>query len=905
MADQPPRRIREVFRLSLRRPQHLRAEVDDEIRFHLQERIDTLVARGWTAADAAVEARRRFGDPDDVRPALLAAATSRDRRLDWLEHLDSLRGDLRLGARQLRHAPTFSFGIILAIALGIGANATMFSVIDRLLLRAPAGIAAPEDVYTFARGGRDRVSSAMSYVAFSALRDEMAGVATLSAETFFSLAVGAGADARSENALFVDADYFKVLGTKPVLGRYFVDDDFRASNNAPVVIGYGLWQRDFGGDRSVIGRGLVVGDQRLVIVGVAPSGFNGVEGVELGPFELWLPLALSPKLTFSPPDWRTSPQRRFFPLARLRPGVDPSTVARRATTVQRALERTLPNGDTTTVLELQSILPSRASALTPIARIASMLGAVALLVLVIACFNAANLMLARAIRREREIAIRLALGVSRRRLIRQLVVDSLLLSVLAALGAIGVAAGGAAIMRQVLLQGVLWSGALVDARALGFIAVAAILSALLTCAFPALMLLRRFDVHRALAGGSARQAGRSGRTRFASLLVVTQGALSALLLIGALLFVHSLERIRNVPVGIDVEHATMAKLDPRSTASPGSNALFSELAARASRIPGVSSVSIAEGAPFTVLQVRQIAVPGIAASSDVIQNGTVLRAVSSNYFETIGTSIVRGRGFAASEDRADGEPLAVINASMASVLWPNGDAIGRCIQVAAAEPAKAPCRRVVGVASDVYLSVTNTDHRELASVYVPLSQGGNIPRSRAVIVRSGDGRALPRMLREAAVAGGATIPLGDVFSLEAKLAPQLRPWKLGATMFGIFGALAFVLAALGTYSMFAYNVAQRSQEMGVRIALGARTVDILSLIGRQGALLALIGTAIAIGSAAFLAPLIQPLLFETPARSVSVYIVVGVAMTLVASGASLVPAWRGARVDPLTAIRSE
>ena len=251
------------------------------------------------------------------------------------------------------------------------------------------------------------------------------------------------------------------------------------------MISYGLWQRELGGDPGVIGHELTVDDHRLRIVGVAPRDFNGVARIQA--IGLWLPVNLLPTLTFAPQNWATSNLRMFFPVARLKPGVDPALVARRATTVQRALERTVPNGDTTIAVELRSIFPSRAPELSPEARVASMLGAVSVFVFIIACFNAANLMLARAVRREREIAIRVALGVSRGRLVRQLIIDSLLLSTLGALVAIAIAAGGASIMRSVLLQGVAWSGNLLDARTLGFIAVTALVAALLTCVFPALL----------------------------------------------------------------------------------------------------------------------------------------------------------------------------------------------------------------------------------------------------------------------------------------------------------------------------------------------------------------------------------------------------------------------------------
>ncbi len=906
--DDSRRRIRPAFHLGLRRKDHVGADIDEEIAFHLQERVDALVARGWSEADAMAEAKRLFGDPKAARPALFAAATVRNRRARLARALGlDLRRHEALSARQLRHAPTFAVGVIIAIALGIGANATMFSVIDRLMLRAPAGIAAPAEVYTFVRVGHERGSSATSYPAVMALRDNLARVATIATESFASsLSVGFGTETRPERTVFVDGEYFPVLGAHAALGRLLARDDMQLPDGFPVaVISYGLWQREFGGDRNVIGRDLIIGEQRLRIVGVAARDFNSVG---IAPLDLWLPITLATKLTFVLPQWSTGVQRWVFPIARLRPGVNPALVAQRATTLRRALERTLPRGDTTTAIELQSILPSRAPVLSPEAKIAALLGAVSLLVLIVACFNAANLMLARAVRREREIAIRVALGVSRRRLVRQLVIDSLLLSTLGAVAAIGIAALGGSIMRGVLLQGFVWSGSLVDARTLGFIGVTAVIAALLTCVFPTLLLVRRFDVGHALSHASVRQAGRAHRPGFISLLVVAQTVLSALLLIGALLFVRSLTNVRRVPVGIDVDHVAIAMLDPKNLRAdgPAVDARFTDLAARASRIPGVTGVTIAEGAPFSVYETRLIAVPGLSPELDAIKNGTLLRPVAPNYFATIGTRIVQGRTFTAAEDRADGEQLAIINASMAAMLWPNGDAMGKCVQVAAREPATSPCRRIIGIAEDLHEQVTNLDSRESASIYVPLNQGGHLIEARAVVVRTATESApVARQLRLAALNRDASIALGDVFTIQSKLDPELRPWKLGATMFGAFGLLALVLAALGAYSMFAYSVAQRTQEMGVRIALGARTRDILALIGKEGAVLATVGVMIAMTSAAVLAPFVQPLLFQTPARSVGIYLSVAIAMLAVAIAASLVPAWRGARVDPLTAIRAE
>jgi predicted permease len=622
---------------------------------------------------------------------------------------------------------------------------------------------------------------------------------------------------------------------------------------------------------------------------------------------MWLPLPLASRLTFFGSAWNTGAVW-LFPIARLSPGVDPTKIENQMTAFRRSMERDRPRGDTTITLEIHSILPSRARSLSPEAKIAALLGGVSLLVLLVACTNAANLMLARAVRREREIAIRVALGVSRWRLIRQLIVDALLLSTLGAVAAIGIAALGSAIMRRVLLQGLVWDGSLVDARTIAFIAIATLVAALLTSVIPAWMVLHRVNVAHAIGNASARQAGRSQRSVAISSLVIAQTVLSAVLLIGALLFVRSLQNVRHVPVGMDVDHIVVASIDPKRTHAndAAGDALFTELAAQAANLPGVKSTAITEGIPYLYNQVRRIAAPSVSPDLDWIQNGVAMQAVTPNYFATMGTRIERGRSFDASEDRVDGEPVAIVNSSLANGLWPGVDAIGKCIQVAPKEPEKSACRRIVGIVEDLRPIVTNADPHETSAVYVPLSQATHVLYARVVIVRaSNDATDLPRELLNLAHGGNFVLPVADVWTMSSKLEPQLRPWKLGATMFGVFGVLAFLLAALGTYSVIAYSVAQRTQEMGVRIALGARTMDILTLIGRQGATLGIFGVAIALVVAAMLAPFVQPLLFNTSGRSVTVYATVGLSMVMVAVVASLIPAWRGARVDPLAAIRAE
>jgi len=558
-------------------------------------------------------------------------------------------------------------------------------------------------------------------------------------------------------------------------------------------------------------------------------------------------------------------------------------------------------------VELQSVLPARAKTFSPEVKIASLLGAVSLLVLLIACSNATNLMLARCIRRRREIGIRMALGVSRRRLVASLLTDAMLLAMLGGIAAIVVAAAGAALMRDVLLQGAVWDGGVIDERTLAFIASAAILAGLFTGLVPAVVLLHRFDLSRAI--GEGRQSGGVHRQRAISSLVVTQAALSGVLLIGASLFARSLANVRAVPLGVDMDHTLVVSLDHETLKMPlpRADALFAKLRAAVAQVPGIAGVAVAEGVPFSqwFLSTR-LSVPGHSPDAPAIQRGAFIRAVTSSYFSTIGTRIVQGRAFAETDDRESGEQLAIISVEMATALSPDGAAVGRCVRLGADS---MPCRRIVGVAENTQESALEPSTPESGYgdiVYVPLSQGRHTIGARTLIARAivSPTDVIPA-IRTAVQRVEPNMPLADVWSMQSRHEPELRPWRLGATMFGVFGSLALVLAALGLYSVIGYSVAQRAGEMGIRIALGARRRDILSLVGTQGAMLAGVGIAVATTSAAILAPLVQPLLFHTPARSVAVYALVGGVVVGVAIAASLIPAARAARIDPMSVIRSE
>lgn len=900
-----PSNVRRLLGVLRRGPRAQAKEIDDEIAFHIQERIDALLDRGWTPADAKAEAIRRFGDLATERAALFAAAQHRDRRLVVFDWFDAVRTDLRVAARQLRRAPTFAVGVITAFALGVGANATMFSVIDRLLLRPPAQVADPGNVYAIHAPPRD----AISFPAFVDLRDKLAGAAGIAVQTTGrQLAIGRGDEALMVQGVFVDGGYFRTLGVRPVAGRLLADDDATLPNGQPVaVIGFGLWQRLFDGDPGVVGRDLIVSSTHVRIVGVAPPGFNGIGR---RPLDIWMPVTLASALLPAGPQWpwATADNAWLNAIARVGPGIDPQRIAGRATALLRAAALERATRDTSISIELESILPSRAGALSPEAKIAVMLGAVSVLVLLLACANASNLMLARTIRRRREIAIRLALGISRRRLVAGRVVDALLLATLGGAAAIGVAAAGGMIMRDVLLDGLVWNGSLVNGRALGFVAIVTVAAGLSTGLLPGLALRRRFDLSGAI--GEGRQSGGIHRSRFISSLVVTQTVFSSVLLIGALLFVQSLTNVRRVPLGMDLERTVAVSLDTKvlRTAASRADALFAKLSSAVARVSGVVSIATAEGTPFSQWYLStRISVPGHAPDAPEIERGAFIRAVTSSYFATIGTHILQGRAFAEADDRTSGEQIAIVSADMAKALWPDVDPIGRCLRLGADS---MPCRRIVGVAEATQESAIGPNDSSspyAAIVYVPLSQGRHTVGARTLVARIDDAgsSAIINQIRRAVQQVDPTMPLADVWLMQSRHDPEVRPWQLGATMFGAFGALALVVAALGLYSVIAYSVAQRTGEMGIRIALGAHAADIVALVGSQGARLAGVGIVIAVAGAASIAPLVQPLLFHVSARSPGTYMAAGVVMIVVAVAASMVPAARAARTSPMSVIRSE
>ena len=906
--------FRRLFRLP-DRASRVEADVDAEIAFHFEMRVRELEARGAPPERARAEALREFGDVAKWRDTMSRVDRERigaRRRAEWW---DALWQDLRYAARGLRRQPGFAAVVVLTLALGIGANATMFGIVDRLLLRPPAHVQGADRLTRlyFARtlpGTGEFTSNYTSYLDYEVLRDSVPSAAAVAPFFTVETTLGRGAEARMVRASAVTGDFFAALGVRPFAGRLFTAAEGHDPGDRVAVIGYGFWQRHFGGDPAALGRVVQVGAASYEVVGVAPQGFTGLE---LGPVDVWLPLAARAR-EIAGDDWTTN--IRMQVVARLSSGAPPERLAAEATELQRRasaarLGAAIAAPDAPSARVLAGPLaaargPEELRGKDP--AVATWLAGVAAVVLLIACANVANLLLARAARRRREIAVRLALGAGRGRLAAQLLVEGLMLATLGGAGGLLLARWGGDAVRAALLPDVAWSDAPLDLRMLAFTAAAALATGVLVALAPMLQATHP-ELVGALKAGALMNQGRTGRGRRISLrtaLLVAQAALSVVLLVGAGLFVRSLRNVASIDLGFDARRVLVVTVN--FTGGGGFTAaqveeLFGRAEERVRALPGVAQAGVASATPFGSGGATRLRAEGWDSLPPLGEAGLPkITAVSAGYFEAMGTRVVRGRGFTP-EDRAGAPLAAVVNQTMARRLWPGQDPVGKCLHVGADT---APCSRVVGVVGDIRRD--RLGDAEPLQYYVPLAQRQWLPWPRALFVRPAapePSAALVAEVRNAVHALAPGLPYVNVRPLQELVEPQVRPWRLGAAMFGAFGGLALLIAAVGLYSVISYGVAQRTRELGVRVALGARAADVLRLVVGEGVRVAAAGVALGALGALAAGRFVAPLLFDTSPRDPLVFGGVTLALLLVALVASLVPARRASRVDPMVALRSE
>ena len=815
--------------------------------------------------------------------------------------------DLRYAVRSLHKSPGFTAAAVLTLALGIGANTTIFSFINAILLRPPEGVADPSRVvaiYTsdFSSGP----FGTSSYPDFEAIREEGSVFSSVAVYDLRPLSLALGDEAEMITGQTVSGDFFSLVGAVPALGRLLGPDDARVQGGEAVaVISHRLWLRRFGGDPQVVGRDLRLNGQGFKVVGVAARGFGGlVRGIGA---DVWIPATMIPVLQPGSDDLSNLGSRAFFVVGRLRPGVTPAQAQSRLAALARARFEQFPDywrtvsgeGRRLTVLpEAQSRVPPQGRGLA--------LGAAALLmiavglVLLIACANIANLLLARASHRRREIAVRIALGASRLQLVRHLLTESL---VLAAMGAgAGLllaqwAAGAAAAIRLPMLPVRISLDVGLDARVLGFTALVAVITGLAFGLAPALRGTRPQLIDE------LKREATLARGRWLSLrnaLVVLQVAVSLVLLVGAGLFVRSLGRAEGVDPGFDPRNVALMTLELTSNGFDESRgrALYDQLLERARAMPGVESVTLAREVPLsgccsrrgTTIEGYQ---PRQGESTEI--NWSV---VGPHYFRTLRIPLSQGRDFAP-QDRAGAPPVIIVNQAFARRYWPGQDPLGKRVSL---RGPGGPFAEVVGVARDGKYRTLGED--PLPFLYVPFAQLYRSPMTLHVRT-SGDPAALLPELRAEVRTLAPGLPIINPTTLEEAASVALLPHRLGAALLGTLGGLAAVLAVLGLYGVLAYSVTQRTREFGIRGALGAaRRRLVLQVIG-EGMLLAGAGTAIGLALSVAATRLVRGFLFGVSPLDPAAFGVMTLLIGCVTLVASYLPARRATRVSPMEALRYE
>ncbi len=901
--------LRRFLRID-RGPTTVDRDLDEELRFHFDMSVEELVQHGMTLDQARREAARRFGDVDRHRENLRAIDTDRAKQRRRIEIWHTLTHDIRYAVRGLRMNPGLAAVVALTLGLGIGANATMFGIVDRLLLRPPTGLRDPgtaNRVYlsrTF--DGEETFTSNISYKRYLELRDGTSSFSQTAAFFNTEFVIGTGDAARELEVGMVSASFWPFFGVRPALGRFFTADEDRVPEGTPVtVLAHGYWRSAFAGAPDVVGKTISIGRKIYTIIGVAPKEFSGMSMQALAAF---IPITSGANDLFGGDRGRASDPARYYTthnmswmemLVRRKPGI---TVEQATADLTAADRRSVATQATATVVNERrpraiaaSILRERGPQQGRDSKVATWLGGVSLVVLLGACANVANILLARAFRRRREIAVRMALGISRSRLLAQLFTESLVLAVLGAAAGVLVAHWGGGVLRATLLPNVEWGSTLADQRVLAFAAAGAVVVGFITGLAPAFQSVQS-DVAAALKSGGAKSG--LHRSRLRTSLLVFQAALSVLLLVGAGLFVRSLHNVRALDLGYDPERIVFVSTQMRGIQLPNAEraALARRLVDRARQLPGVDGAARTLTVPFYINSIQDLFVPGIDSVNRL--GDFYLHAVSDGYFDAMGTRILRGRAITTA-DRA-GAPLSiVVSQSMAKTLWPGKDALGQCVKV---DADTVPCSTVVGIAEDIRRG--SFDEQGGLQYYVSADQrqyyGGNLfvrtryePRRDAARIR----RELQRLMPGVSYVNAT--PLQNI------LDENSRAWQLGATMFTIFGALGLLLAAVGLYAVMAYTTTQRTHELGVRIALGARTADVVRLVVAGGLRVALVGVAIGALVALIAGRFIAPLLFEISPKDPSVFAVVAVTLVATAVLASLVPAWRATRVDPNVALRTE
>jgi putative ABC transport system permease protein len=880
---------------ALRLPPEREIEVVEELALHMEAVYEGALADGLSESEAEARAAQgydwRLLECELSRAERPAPARALQPSLELIERkggtrMESLLQDLRFGLRMLWKNPGFTLIAVFILSLGIGANTALFSIVNAVLLRS---LPYPQSERLVALWqGPQRGALGQLPVSPPELMDyraEQRVFEQLAAHTMADVSLSGSGEPERLRAAVVSADWFAALGSPPLSGRVFLPEEHQPGQNNTVVLSYGLWQRRFGGDAQILGRSVTLNGRARAVTGVMPPGFRFPAEADL-----WLPLAFTPE-QLSPAQ---RPRHYLTAIARLKAGV---TLAQAQEDV-RAIAGRFPGGLNARLVGLREDLVGQAKA--PL----SVLMAAVVFVLLIACANVGGLLLARATARQGEMAIRQSLGASRGRLIRQSLTESLSLAFIGGVFGALLAAWSKELLGPLVAQALPRADEIrLDGYALAFALGFTLLTGLLFGLAPAWQ-AARLNLNETLKLGAPGAVGFS-RRRARSLLVVSEVALAVLLLAGSGLFLRSFYHLTTASPGFvpaQVLTADLALPFARYDTNAKRAAFYQELTPRLAALPGAQAVGIVSDLPLSGMNAdRSYTHDGVPPDQQRRSPPNAdYRHCSPQYFNAIGIPLLRGRAFN-EQDGSGGQPVVIVNETLARRIWPNEDAVGKRIAFFAPQGLE-PWRVIVGVVGDVKHRGLNLETRP--EVYVPHAQA---PEGTMTLVlrAAGDPLALVPALRGAVRALDADLPLFNLRRFEQLRDDSIAPQRLQTLLLGLFAVVALALAALGIYGMLAYSVSQRAREIGVRMALGAQARDVSRLVVIQGMRLASLGVALGLLAAFALTRLLETLLFGVSPTDPLTFGAVTLLLIGVALVACWIPARRATKVDPLVALRAE
>jgi putative ABC transport system permease protein len=809
--------------------------------------------------------------------------------------MTSLWQDVRFGFRMMMKKPGVTIIAVLALALGIGANTAIFSVVNTVLLRPLPYRDSGRILFVFWSApnlsAEDFPASAPDFLDWREQNHSFERMAAITGESFNLTGVGEPERIMSAS---VSADLFPLLGVSASRGRTFTVEEEQEGRNHVVVMGHDLWRRRFGSDPNLVGHTITLNDETYTVVGIMPHDFHFPEGVER--IDLWVPL------TFSPEFLKARGHRYLYVAARLKDGVTFEQAKADMATLGAQMAEAHPGENTGWSVKLTSLQEALTEDVSTALLV--LLGAVGF-VLLIACANVANLQLARAAARQREVAIRLAVGASRRRLIRQFLIESTVLSMTGGLFGLLVAFWGIDALRAVLPEDVPRLEQIgIDTAVLAFTLSVSFLTGILLGIIPALQATKP-DVVEALKEGAQSLAGSRHRNRVRSLLVVLEVALALVLLIGAGLMMKSFWRLREVRPGFDAHNLVTMQItlpEKKYEEEEKRVGFFQALVERVESTPGVLSAGIATNPPITDDSRTDLTIEGRPPRAYGEEQTASYGSVSPGYFNAMGIPLIRGRAFTA-EDRADSMPVVIVSSKFANRFFPGVDPIGKRIHQGGEDDEDVPWMTIVGIVGDVRHYGLNKEASQ--EMYMPFAQRPEAEATLVVRSASGNPLGLVPTIRGEVEAIDKDQPIFGVQTMEQLLSDSVSPERLSVTLLGLFAALAFVLACVGIYGVISYTVTQRTHEIGVRIALGASARDILRLVVGQGMRMVAIGLVVGLIASFALTRVMASLLFNVSATDPATFIIVSSLLAIVAFFASFIPARRATRVDPMVALRYE